>query len=497
MAHLSLSMLGPFQAMLDGQPVTRFKSNKVRALLAYLAVEADQPHPREVLAGLLWPDWPDRDALGNLRYALSNLRRVIGDRTAEPPFLLIARDTLQFNTASDHSLDVRAFIDLTEPSLSAAKGSTDVSGLEEATALYRGGFMEGFSLPDAAPFEEWALLTRERLARQMSSTLHRLSDAYEARGEYEQAQSYARQQLAIEPWDETAHQRLIRNLALGGQRSSALAQYDACRRLLAEELDVEPAPETTQLYQQISDGKLAARVPSAPPPEVVAASPPFLEGEPREVERPIFVARERELAQLDGFLDLALAGQGRVVFVTGEAGSGKTALVQEFLRRAQELHADLVVATGNCNAHTGVGDPYLPFREILGLLTGDVEARWAAGAMTGDQAHRLWNTLPIAAQALVETGPDLIGTLLPGAALVERARAHDPRATEWLARLHELVGGKIGGPGIPGPQQSDLLEQYTRVLNAVARRVPLVLVMDDLQWADLSTWAGNWRAAAR
>jgi len=85
MAHLSLSLLGPFQASLDGEPVTDFESTKVRALLAYLAVEANRPHRRDVLAGLLWPDWPDRDALSNLRYALSNLRQVIGDRTAQPP----------------------------------------------------------------------------------------------------------------------------------------------------------------------------------------------------------------------------------------------------------------------------------------------------------------------------------------------------------------------------------------------------------------------------
>jgi len=122
MAHLSLSLLGPFQVTLDGQPVTGFKSNKIRALLAYLAVEADRTHRREVLAGLLWPDWPDRDALSNLRYALSNLRRVIGDRQAEPPFLLVTRDTLQFNTASDCWLDVAAFTDPT--------GLGDLSGLE-------------------------------------------------------------------------------------------------------------------------------------------------------------------------------------------------------------------------------------------------------------------------------------------------------------------------------------------------------------------------------
>jgi DNA-binding SARP family transcriptional activator len=109
MAHLSVSLLGPFGVTLDGEPVTSFESTKVRALLAYLAVEADRVHGREVLAGLLWPDWPDRAALGNLRYALYNLRQAVGDRAAEPPFLLITRHTLQFNTASDHWLDVTAF----------------------------------------------------------------------------------------------------------------------------------------------------------------------------------------------------------------------------------------------------------------------------------------------------------------------------------------------------------------------------------------------------
>ena len=112
MAHLSLSLLGSFRLTVDGQPGKGFKSNKVRALLAYLAVEANRPHRREVLAGLLWPDWPDRDALANLRSALFDLRKAIGDRTASgdreasPPFLLITRDTLQFNAASDHQLDV-------------------------------------------------------------------------------------------------------------------------------------------------------------------------------------------------------------------------------------------------------------------------------------------------------------------------------------------------------------------------------------------------------
>jgi DNA-binding SARP family transcriptional activator/predicted ATPase len=481
MAHLSLSLMGSFQVTLDGQPVTDFKSNKVRALLAYLAMEADRPHRRELLAGLLWPDWPDRDALSNLRYALSDLRRAIGDRTAKPPFLLITRDSLQFNAASDYCLDVAAFTDLTT--------LEDPSGLEKAVALYKGCFLEGFSLGDSAAFEEWALFTRERLALQMSSALHHLAATYEQRGEYEKAQSCARRQVELEPWDETAHQQLMRALALNGQRSAALAQYQTCRRLLAEELGVEPASETTKLYEQIRDGELKALEPfAARPPALTAQLPSFLdEGEPVEVERPVFVARKRELALLDRFLDLALAGQGRVAFVIGYAGSGKTALVQEFARRAQEAHADLIVASGNCNAYTGIGDPYLPFREILELLSGDVEARWAAGAMTGDHARRLWHTLPLTVQALAKDGPDLIDSFVPRLALLERARACAPGGVDWLIHLDELVEHKPYGPGMPSSQQSALFEQYTSVLQALARQAPLVLMVDDLQWADLGS----------
>jgi adenylate cyclase len=504
MAHLSLSLLGSFQLTLDGKPGAGLKSNKARALLAYLTVEADRPHRREALAGLLWPDWPDRDALSNLRYALSNLRRVIGDRVrggsrdAEPPFLLVTRDTLQFNTASDYWLDVTALTELVE--VDKAHPSA-VDQLQQAVVLYRGCFLEGFTVSDSPAFEEWMLFTRERLARQVSSALHHLAAIYEQRGAYEQAQSYAWRQIELEPWNEAAHQQLMRVLALGGRRSAALAQYESCRRLLAEELDVEPSIETTTLYEQIRNDKLKALAPPpASPPDLTARLPQFLEKEVSPVDIPVFVARERELAQLDGFLNLALAGQGRVAFVIGEAGSGKTALIQEFCRRAQDVHADpstlptvagqaLIVAGGNCNAYTGIGDPYLPFREILALLTGDVEAKWAAGAITQDHAHRLWHTLPVAAQALLESGPDLIETFVPRAALLERAMIYAPDGAEWLTRLDELVGYKptASPSGISTPQQADLFEQYTKVLQALAQRGPLILVLDDLQWADLGS----------
>ncbi|MFB0565693.1 MAG: AAA family ATPase, partial [Candidatus Aminicenantaceae bacterium] len=215
--------------------------------------------------------------------------------------------------------------------------------------------------------------------------------------------------------------------------------------------------------------------------------PEFLverEEEPVEVKKPVFVARKQELDKLGKFFKATLAGKGQVAFVTGEAGSGKTALVKEFARRAHESQEDLVVAVGNCNAHAGIGDPYLPFREMLSFLTGDVEARWAAGAITREHASHLWNLLPHSVEALLDTGPDLINTFVPGAALVTRASAYARRGTAWLTQLKKLVDRKAILPPDSMLQQNDLFEQYTRMLQTLAKRQPILLVLDDLQWAD-------------
>jgi len=121
MAHLSIRFLGSFLVTLDGDAVTGFEWDKVRALLAYLAVEADQPHSREKLAGLLWPEMPEASARTNLRRALSDLRSALGDRArsddpeALPPYLRVSRQTIQFNRESDAWVDVQAFVDLLPP----------------------------------------------------------------------------------------------------------------------------------------------------------------------------------------------------------------------------------------------------------------------------------------------------------------------------------------------------------------------------------------------
>jgi DNA-binding SARP family transcriptional activator len=253
MARLIISLFASFQVHLDSQPVTRFESDKVRALLAYLAVEADRPHRREHLAGLLWPDQPETMARHNLSQSLLRLRQAIGDRQTELPFLLVTPQTIQFNRASDHWLDVAAFS-------TQAAASSSAEALAQAVTHYTGDFLAGFYGVDSNLFEEWVLAKREELQRQALLMLERLVAQYEEQGDYELAQQYAQRQLALDSLREESHRRLMRLLTLSGRRSEALAQYLACRRILAEELGVEPAPETTALYEAIKANQTPFRV---------------------------------------------------------------------------------------------------------------------------------------------------------------------------------------------------------------------------------------------
>lgn len=507
MAHLSIALLGTIHVALGGEPVVAFKSDKVRALLAYLAVEADRTHRRDALAGLLWPERSNRDARSNLRYTLYDLRKVIGDHAAKPPFLLVTRNTIQFNAASDHSLDVaelgRRIPGGHRHSADEDDAESALQSLQSAVQLYRGPFLAGFSVGDCPAFEEWALFKREQIARQVTDALHRLATIHERRGAYAQAQTCVRQQLELEPWNEEAHRHLMRMLARDGQRTAALNQYETCCRLLDEELNIEPERETVALYENIRDGALYDHRTRGQDGEKAAPVAVPLIGDGKatiEAERPVFVERERELARLDGFLDLAMAGQGGVVFIVGDAGAGKTALINVFTQRAMATYPHVVVARGHCNAHTGVGDPYLPFREILQLLTGDVEARRTSGTIRYESARRLWSVLPDAVQALVDDGPGLIDRLVPGAALALRAEAFAPRGSAWRERLEEIVrynarqrdADRIASRAAAAPdpaisKQVDLLDQVTQVLLTLARWHPLILVLEDLQWADVGS----------
>ena len=152
MHRLEIYLLGPPQVMLDGVPIIAMRSDKVRGLLAYLAVEVEQPQRREKVAGLLWPDYPEASARSNLRRALADLRKVIDDSQATPPYINSTRQTIQFNGDSPAWVDVTDFAKLAQTS--PTQNQQTIDHWEEACVLYKGEFMEGFSLPDSAPFEE-------------------------------------------------------------------------------------------------------------------------------------------------------------------------------------------------------------------------------------------------------------------------------------------------------------------------------------------------------
>jgi DNA-binding SARP family transcriptional activator len=379
MTHLAISLLGSFGVSVDGQPANDFDSNKVRALLAYLAVESDRPHRRETLAGILWPEAPDRSAFNNLRYSLSDLRQNIGDREARPPFLLITHDSLQFNRASDHTLDVTSL----ERCLNAEMDDPEsLRELAEAVSLYRGWFLEGFSVSGSPPFEEWAVFKREQIGRQALRALNRLADHHERRCDYEQACAYASRQIELEPWQEEAHRQLMRALALSGRRSAALHQYEVCRRTLLQELNVEPATETTELYRAIRSQSVQAVAP--PKPNPYKGLHAF-----REEDAGDFFGRDGEKTRL-----LHAVRSRATVMLAGSSGSGKSSLVNAGLLPQLRLEGGWAVAVLRPGAAPFRGlaaalAPLLGITETSGpgaSSLDDLSSDLATGRLTLEQA---------------------------------------------------------------------------------------------------------------
>jgi predicted ATPase len=322
MTSLSISLLGSFQVRLRDKPVTGFETAKERALLAFLAVGAGQPQQRAMLAEMLWPGRPEGAARANLRHALARVRRAIGDDEAEPPYLLATRETVQFNRAGDAWVDVSAFTELGSEGI---RGDSPNTGfLEEAVELYRGEFLEGFSLRDSAEFEEWTTLMREKYRRQVSDVLSSLAGIYEKSGEYEIALRHARRQVELEPWDERANRQLIRLLAKTGQRGTAMTQFESSRQAMEEELGIEPEEETLALYELIRDST-----------RPFAASAPIHHNLPAPVTP--FVGREEELLEIrERLLDPAC----RLLTVTGPGGIGKTRLAIQAAGETKDTFPD-------------------------------------------------------------------------------------------------------------------------------------------------------------
>ncbi|MDY0020755.1 MAG: BTAD domain-containing putative transcriptional regulator, partial [Anaerolineae bacterium] len=324
MSHLSIQLLGAFQAQLDGKPVTELKTDKTRALLSYLAVEAGTPYRRESLAALLWPDCSEEASSRSLRQALSQLNHALEITPAAPTFLTITRTSVAFNRDSDYDLDVTAFVDAILTSRQHRHRRLEVCQLcmrrlQDAVVLYRGEFLEGLIPHNSQPFEEWRSFQQEQYHQQALEALHALTCHHESRKEYAQAIVYARQQVALEPWREEAHRQLMRSLALNGQRSMAIAQYQACRRVLERELGIPPEDATQTLYTEIKSGRPAEEVLQ------IAFTPNNL---PAQVTP--FIGREEELHRIAERLSSL---DCRLITLIGMGGNGKTRLA---LQAAEE-----------------------------------------------------------------------------------------------------------------------------------------------------------------
>jgi DNA-binding SARP family transcriptional activator/tetratricopeptide (TPR) repeat protein len=255
-------LLGGFDVYLNGRPVTGFAYNKMRALLAYLAVEREQDHKREALAELLWSDYEPAAARNNLRRTLADLRRALESPSGKTMFSA-GKHTIRF--IPNGYIDVLDFV---------RQQNQDHD--ERIIALYRGEFLAGLSLPDSPDFEDWLQIQREALHRRSLALLELLSDRHQQSGDYGKALPFALRQTELVPWDEDALRRAMRLYALNGQSSAALHQYEVCCRLLKKELGALPSEETRHLSERIRNGELQGELPDAmqaPMPNIVSPSP--------------------------------------------------------------------------------------------------------------------------------------------------------------------------------------------------------------------------------
>ncbi|MGC9393262.1 MAG: tetratricopeptide repeat protein [Anaerolineae bacterium] len=350
MAYLEIRLLGTFEVTLDGNPLTGFATDKARALLAYLALESAHPQRRDALATLLWPDQPERKARQSLRQTLLYLRQALNDDQCATPFLLVDRDTVQRNPASDYNLDVAEFQALRAACQSHAHRRREsclpcLRRMAQMADLYRGDFLEQFFVSDSTLFEEWASLKREWLHREAIEALFTLTDYYTRRGELTRARQAAWRQVELESWREEAHRQLMHLLAMEGERSAALAQYETCRRILAQELGVEPMAETMALYERIKAASEELENESAPSSLPTLPTP--------------FVGREDELAEL---AEMIANPRSRLLTLSGPGGIGKTRLA---LQAAAEqigafahgvYHVPLAATNSNDTIVTGIAD---------------------------------------------------------------------------------------------------------------------------------------------
>ena len=448
MNELSLALLGPPVVKRAGAQVT-FDTRKAIALLALLAVTGRE-HTREQVADLLWPGADEAKARGSLRRTLSVAAAAVG------PALAITRTTVGLVPAAV-DVDVREFETLLT--------RKDAAALERGVGLYRDDFLAGFTVRDCPDFEDWQTSVREELKQLLARGLQRLVAACVAAGELERAIGHARRWLQLDQLHEPAYQAMIRLYEWTGQRSAAMRQYRSLVHVLDRDLAVRPLPETTQLYEDVRAGRLAAPpLPSAA--AAVASATGAGTGTAEQVaalDWPL-VGRAAELSALRSAWRSAGApgapgapgadgARGRAVAIIGQAGSGKSRLVEEL--RAEAVGAGGTVLVARCHD----GESALPF------------------VLAADLLRSALNVCPELPDLLPAQTIAMAGRLVPGLADVQQ----DPRSPALdspaaVARMYAAIADTLlvaaGAPARGGNGQ---------------RRPAGVIAVEDVHWADNSS----------
>ncbi len=442
MGLLRLAVLGYPEAFHDSNRLT-FSLRKALALLIYLAVERGM-YPRSKLAAFLWPDSEPHDARTALRNALALLRSLLSDSDAAPAqhaHLLSWHDLLGLDPQAPLELD----LDVVQQAYQQAQLFATVPPFEQRTSLVakfqhalslvRGPFLDGFWLREEAPFDEWHVQQQRQWQMRLQLIAEQLSAWQEEAGELEQAQATLTRWLALDPLEEEAYRRLMRVHLAQGDATAALQVYAAGRARLAEALQVKPSAETVALAARIRASQ--ARSPGSPSgrPSITAVE----SRPPSELVAP-FVGRQASFSQLVAGYQQTRQGQPHTVLLVGEAGIGKTRLASEFVAWAQAQGA------GVLSGHAFETGGRLPYQPLVEALRRRLEA---------------------------ENAPeDLLEDL-------------------WLSELSRLLPElRVRYPDLPTPTQDELtarirlFEAVARLVDALARRAPLVVLLDDLHWID-------------
>lgn len=249
MARLHVHFFGKCQIRLDSQPIEQLDARKVQELFCYLLLHRDQPHAREVLAGVLWGESSTAQSKKSLRQTLWQLQAGLGSASIPAPerLLLIDSEWIQVNPHADLWFDVAEFeqaFRLLQHQPGNQLDQTLIDRLRTAVDLYQADLLEGW-------YQDWCVYERERFQNMYLTMLDRLMIVCEQHQQYDAGLDYGARILRCDRAHERTHRRLMSLYYRSGDRAAALRQYQRCRSVLQEELGVEPSRTTSLLYSQI------------------------------------------------------------------------------------------------------------------------------------------------------------------------------------------------------------------------------------------------------